>query len=140
MYQFKPFFIFLCLLFVMSSCGPRSLDDFQEEAEGIIRSLIQDLRAIHTREQLLAATGRLQKQFDRLVSVMIAAEEFRFFHPELEKEENIRPSHELSDLLRVELNRIYRLEGGRTLIEKCQEKALYRLDAFEKHHANQKIP
>lgn len=122
------------ILVMVTGCGPRSLDDFQEEGEGVMRSLIQELQGIHTREQLLAASGRLQRHFDRLVNIVIAAEEFSLVHPE-EKGEVGRHNHELSDQLRIELNRLYRLEGGRQIIEKCQEKALHRLDAFEKKQA-----
>jgi hypothetical protein len=131
----KRCFGLLFILVMVAGCGPRSLDDFQEEGEGVIRSLIQELQAIHTREQLLAASGKLQRHFDRLVSIVIAAEEFNLAHPEIEKGELERHNHELSDRLRIELNRLYRLEGGRQIIEKCQEKALHRLDAFEKKHA-----
>jgi hypothetical protein len=79
----------------------------------------------------------LQRLFDRLVDVMIAAEEFALAHPGQEKGELTQRNHELSDQLRVELNRLYRVEGGRQTIEKCQEKALHRLDAFEKRVAKQ---
>jgi hypothetical protein len=125
------------MLVMATSCGPHSLEEFEEEGEGVMRSLIQELRVIHTREQLLAAYGRLQRQFDRLVIIMIAAEEFKHSHAEWEKEEFVRQNHDLSDQLRIELNRLYRLEGGRQIIEKCQEKALHRLDAFEKKLAKQ---
>lgn len=131
----KRIFIIIVGLLIAVSCGPRSLDDFQEEGEGIIRSLIQELKAIHTRDQLLTASSKLQRQFDRLVAIIIAAEEFSLSQPRLEKGEEMRYNHELSDELRVELNRLYRLEGGRQMIEKCQEQALNRLDAFEKRYA-----
>jgi hypothetical protein len=132
---FNRLLILILLPFIVTSCGPCSLDDFKEEGEGVIRSLIQELRAIHTRDQLLAASGKLQRLFDRLVFIIIAAEEFSFAHPELAKRESMRHNHELSDQLRGELNRLYRLEGGRQILEKYQEKALHRLDAFEKRHA-----
>ena len=38
-------------LILVTSCGPRSLEDFKEEGEGVVRSLIQELQAIHYREQ-----------------------------------------------------------------------------------------
>lgn len=126
----KFWVIFLILIFVCS-CSPHSVDEFAEEGEGVIRSLIQELKCIHTREQLLAASGKLQKQFDRLVTVMIAAEEFCDSHPDQGSGEYLRYNHELSDQLRMELNRLFRLEGGREIIEKCQEKALFRLTIFE---------
>lgn len=133
--QIKRFFWTFLILLFLASCGSRSLDEFQEEGEGLIRSLIQELQTIHSREKLLASSGKLQKYFERLVNIMIAAEEFSYSHPELEKGESIR--HDLSDQLRIELNRLYRLEGGRQIIEKCQEKALHRLDAFEKKDSKQ---
>lgn len=132
MQLFMKLFVLLFILLATTGCEPRSLEDFQEEGEGVIRSLIQDLKTIHTREQLLAASARLQRQFDRLASLMIAGREFAFSHPESGKDEELSLNHDLSDQLRVELNRLYRLEGGRQIIEKCQEKALHRLDAFEK--------
>lgn len=131
----KNFLLLILLLLLAVSCGLRSFEDFEEEGEGVIRSLIQDLKSIRTREQLLAASSKLQRQFDRLVSIMIAAEEFGLSHPELAKEEVAWLNHDLSDQLRVEINRLYRLEGGRQIIEKCQEKALYQLDAFKKRIA-----
>lgn len=137
MFWFKRFLGIIVMLIMATSCGPRSLEEFEEEGEGVIRSLIQELQAIHTREQLLAASANLQRQFDRLVNIMIAAQEYGYAHPELDRGEFIRHNHELSDHLRIELNRLYRLEGGRQIIEKCEEKALHRLDAFEKKHAKQ---
>lgn len=119
-------FLFLSLL---ASCGPRSLDDFEEEGEGVIRALIREFEQVHSHEELVAVSAKMQLYFDQLVSLMIAAEEFIDQNPSL-KNEAIEPNHELSDLLRSELNRLYRLEGGRQVIEKCQEKALHRLDAF----------
>jgi len=37
--------------------------------------------------------------------------------------------------LHAELRRIYHIEGARSLVEKAQEDALNRLDAFEKRRA-----
>jgi hypothetical protein len=135
--NFKRAFAIVFMLIFTISCTPHSLDEFEEEGEGVIRSLIQELQGIHSREQLVAASGRLQRQFDRLVNVIIAAEEFCYSHPGFDKGEFLQLNHELSDQLRIELNRLYRFEGGRQIIEKCQEKALHRLDAFEKKHAKQ---
>lgn len=137
-YHLKKFInllVRLCLLLMTTGCGSSSLEDFEEEGEGVIRSLIQDLKVIYTREQLLAASGGLQRHFERLVTIMIAAEEFNLSHLKLDKGKNVQLNHDLSDQLRVELNRLYRLEGGQQIIERCQEKALHRLDAFEKKRA-----
>jgi hypothetical protein len=129
------FLTFIFILALTACSSPHSLDEFEEEGEGVILSLIQELQSIYTREQLLAASGKLQKQFDRLVNVIIAAKEFYHSHPDFNAEMAMPYNHELSDRLRIELNRLYLLEGGRQIIEKCQEKALLRLDAFEKKQA-----
>src|SRR5208282_3638942 len=118
----KKIFAFLILFIFAAGCSStHSLDDFQEEGEGITRSLVKELQKIETREQLLAASGELQRHFDRLAMIMIRAKEFQSAHPNLEKSPG--PNYELSDQLRVELNRLYLLEDGRQIIEKSQEKA-----------------
>jgi hypothetical protein len=125
-------FIPILILIFCTGCGSRTFEDLQEEGKGVIRSIIQELQLVKTREELLASSGMLQGQFDRLATIMIKAEELGDAHPEWDKGELSAVDHELSDRLRIELNRIYRIEGGRQIIEKCQEKGLHRLDAFER--------
>lgn len=137
MHHLKLSLSLFVVMLILTGCSPRSQEDFREEGEGLTRSLIQELQAIHTREQLLAASNRLQRLFDQLVNVMIAAEEFHALHGEQDKGELTQRNHDLSDQLRVELNRLYCLEGGRQMIEKCQENALHRLDACEKKRVKQ---
>lgn len=129
---------FFLHLLILAGCKSLTLEDFREEGEGVTRSLIQTLQTIHNRDQLLAASERIEYLFDRLVSVMIEAATFYDSLPEEEKGETLRSSYDLSDPLRLELNRLYRLEAGRTLIEKCQERPLQRLDAFEKQRIKRK--
>jgi hypothetical protein len=123
---------FSLVLLLLTGCGPKSLEDFREEGEGLTRSLIEELQSIHARDDLVDAAPRLQKLFNELVDVMIASREFKEKHPHLDALPLSKKDHELSDQLRGELNRILHLEGGREVIEKCQEQALERLDAFEK--------
>jgi hypothetical protein len=115
---------------VIISCGPSSLDDFREEGEGISRKLTKELALIHTRHELLASQIHLTALFNELVDVIIAAQEFRYTHPDSEP----LAYHDivLSEQLRNELNRIYGLEEGRKIIERCQEDALDRLNTYER--------
>ncbi len=129
----------ILLLVILLGCKSPSLEDCREEGEGVIRSLIQTLQHIHHREQLIEASGQIESLFDRLVSVMIEATSCYDSLPDSEKIETLPPSYDLSDLLRLELNRLYHLEGGRSLIEKCQDRPLQRLDAFEKHRLKKKL-
>ncbi len=123
--------IFFLSLSLLCSCSSRSLDHFREEGEGIVRSLIYELQQISTQEELFASTNRFQRYFDRLVSLMIDAEELFLEYPE--QRENLSLDKELNEQLRHELNRIYKMRGGKAFMEKCQEKALHRLDAYAKN-------
>lgn len=130
------FFLGFLTLALLTSCGRQSLEDFREEGEGITRSLTQELRSIHSRDELILHFPRLKKHFDELVNVMISAREFQEKYPKSIEVPLEKGNHDISDRLRVELNRIYQIEGGRELVEKAQEQALNRLDAFEKRMAS----
>lgn len=111
---------------LLVSCGPITLEDYREEGRIVTKLLIKELRKIKTRKQLSASTVKLQKLFDRLVDVILEAQELRASTGQ-ELIELARVDHELSDALRSELNRLYGLDGGRALIEKAQEKPFSRL-------------
>lgn len=129
--KLKQLFFFFLLL-ISTGCSPRSLQDYKEEGEGVVRTLVEELKAIRSRDELLSASGRLRRHFDRLAEIMVSAEEHRREHALSETDECYVPNRELSDQLREELNRLYRIQGGRQIIEKCQEQALHRLDAYQK--------
>lgn len=124
--------IYSFLVFIASACSPNSLDDFREQGESVSRSLTNELRKIHSREDLLKAAPKLKRLFNELVNIMIAAQEFRLHHPALELTESKKEMENLSDQLREELNRVYSIDSAREVIEKCQEEALLKLDAFER--------
>ena len=130
------FFLNAILLTLCLSCT-KSLEDFKEEGEGLTRSLIQELQEIRTRKDLQLSYGRLQILFTRLSDLMITAQEFQEKH-HLSSLELSKENHELSELLRIELNRIFLLDGGKELIEKCQEPALQKLDAYLKRMQKKK--
>lgn len=114
-------FIFFSVLLALLSYNPKTLEDFKEEGKGITRTLIRDLQKIRTRDRLINSAKNLQELFNQLAEVMRGAQEFHSRHPgEITL---MKGDHELSDMLRIELERIYRIEGGRQIIEKCQENA-----------------
>lgn len=127
----------LCLCLV-SSCGPRSVEDYREEGQGVIRTLTATLKEIYTREQLLQEAPKIKKIFNRLVSVIIDAQQFRDRHPDDDVPDFSRNDLMVSGELRAELLRIYQIEGGMEIMEQCQDEALTRLDAFEKQRASHK--
>lgn len=135
--KFISILLSICLFF---ACSSRHLDDFQEEGKGKIRALITELQLIRTRDDLNPHAERLEVLFDELVSVMIEALLYKESHPTAELSEAAKQERNDADQLRIELNRVMRLEGGREVIEKVQEAALNRLDIFIKRKENCKIP
>jgi len=119
--------LLILFLFLLVSCSHQSLEDYRDEGRGVSRNLIKELQRVRTRDQLKASTGKLQKLFNKMADTMVAAQEQRQKNPNQEIPELTKVDHDLSDSLRFELNRIYTIEGGRALIEKCQEQALERM-------------
>ena len=120
------------LTLLMAGCAPNSTEEFHREGEARCRQLVQDLEKIENREQLLRMEPQLKKHFASLVRLMIDAREFQQKHlegisPELSAGEDVG-----DDSLQTELRRIYTIEGAREVIERSQQEALVRLDAYER--------
>ena len=132
------FSLALCLLFALSSCSPNSIEDFHQEGQTCSRALIRDLQKISTREELALAAPLVKKHFEALVDLMIRARTFQERHPEESFALPFASQTTISDELEEELRRIYKIEGGREIIERTQQEALVQLDAFEKNSAKKK--
>jgi len=121
----------------LTGCSQSSLDDYREEGVVITYSLIKELHKIKNRQQLLESSAKLEGLFNELVDVMIAAQEFK--QKNMTGEESHHKVHlEISDGLRIELTRLYQIEGSRQIIEKYEEHAMQRLDLYEKKVSSQK--
>lgn len=95
-------------------------------------ALATEFGHIHTREELIASSIRIKKLFQQLVDTLIAAQEFRKKHLDMEFPEISPAQLDTNLLLRSQMNRIYQIEGARELVEKYQEEALNRLGAHNK--------
>lgn len=124
--------IFLTPLFLLSACHSNSLEEFREEGREITVELVTTIHQIETREQLIAAAPKLKALFNSMVNAIIATQEYRKKHPEIEVEEISKEEHVLSERLRTELNRILVIEGGKDILEACQQDALHKLDKTQK--------
>jgi len=111
-------------LIFLVSCSSQSLDDFREEGNEISRQLIIELKQIRSRDDLPQHSMKLQELFNCLVDTILRAEEFRNEHPEEFFDNDADRELTTSDQLRIELNRVMHLEGGREVIEKAQAEAL----------------
>jgi len=136
--NFKVVFIHLgywIFLSFLCSCSPHSSEEFRQEGEGRCRRLITTLQKIENRQQLLLAEPALKKHFEKLIDLMIEAREFQEKHEDIPNESTLEENSTTASL-ELELRRIYMMEGGREIIERSQQEALVRLDAYE--HARAK--
>lgn len=120
------------LLFLLFGCSPSSMEDFRDQGREQVHELLQEMRKIHTRQDLVLAQPRLKMHFEKLTQVMIEAREYKENHPEAVILEPAEVDVSLSQELEQEMHRLLYLEGGEEILEKAQEEALYRLDHFEK--------
>lgn len=117
----------LAVLFLLFSCSPSSSMDFMVEGEGLIKSLIEELKQMETKEDLLASQYRIKVKFDQISSLMLEAA--------LQPEEQ-NPSSEgfismYSEELFQEISRIYQIDEGREIMEKLQVDALDQLEVLK---------
>lgn len=132
-------FFLLLTITLLLSCSSRNLEDFRDEGEGIIRALTAELKKIRSRDDLLVHAPKLKQLFESIVDLIIQAETYKEAHPEAEIALHHKKEQSASDQLRIELNRILHMEGGREVIEKVQEDALNRLDLFNLEKATLKM-
>lgn len=124
-------YIFLVFL-LLFGCSPASMEDFRDQGREQVRELLQEMRIIHTRQDLVHAQPRLKMHFEKLTQIMMEARQYKENHPEAVILEPAEVDRSLSLELEKEMHRLLYLEGGEELLEKAQEGALYRLDHFEK--------
>ncbi len=123
-------FYFCALLLFFCGCSPGSLEDYQYEGEAFARSLVKDLKKIQRSEDLNRSEALLKKKFNALVDLMIEAKEFQRKHPQEEEVDVLHYDHPHGEALLEELKRIYRIEGGREMVERTQREALIRFDGY----------
>ena len=92
----------------------------------------RELQKIHNREDLAKSAPLLKLKFDRLVDLMIEARKTQQDHPEECVFDFDHSIYSSSEAVKEQLKRVYRIEGGKDVIEKAQREALIRLDAFER--------
>lgn len=120
----------LCMVCV--GCQPSSLEEFQWEGKKQMELLLHDLQSIETREDLLVAEPALAKRWDKLVEVMIQAMIFVKKNPGQDVSMT-NATQMLSASLQGEMERVYRLEGGRECIERVAHEPMLRLHAKEQY-------
>ena len=119
--------IYFMLLLLLTACQPNSKQDFHSEGTSLAKTLIFDLREIHSKEDFLEIAPRVKKKIQKLTDLMILSVHYQTKHPS-EREEII--DRRYSDLLLEEFKRIYAMQGCREIMESLQRDSLHRLDAY----------
>ena len=107
----KKIFILL-LLITISSCNPNSTEEVKRESQKTVLLLIEDLKEIKTRDDIVKKRMILKKRFDQLAFLMIEAQ--RINESSVKEDEDF---WSYSDVLKTEMIRIYGIDGGQALIE-----------------------
>jgi len=101
------------------------------EGAAEVRLLVERLKKIEGREDLVDAEPVLKKHFEKIVDIAIQARIFQQKNPG--EEVRISEFGKLrGDALLEQMKRVYAIEGGRACIERVQREAMLRLDAKEK--------
>lgn len=128
-YVLKFFLWIICI--TLAACSPSSNEDYREAGRSINRSLIKEFQSVHSHDDLVQKLPKLEKLFSRLADVMISARKFQSNQSPSSSLPLTKEDQQISDQLRVELNRIFIIPGGKELIERSQQQALDKLDRFE---------
>lgn len=124
--------IILGFFLLLSACSPHSPKEFEQEGQAVCEDLVELLQTISSREELLDNEALLKKKFESLVTLMVAAARVHEMEGQVEEVEQGYPFRQASHQLKMQLQRIYELEGGREIIERSQHEALVRLDSEQR--------
>lgn len=113
--------VLFLLLFAACSRGP---EEIREDGQSVMRSLVKEFKAVKSRDELMEKEEKIKILFDKFVKVLVEAKIYLDRHDEAL--EFKWKDHELSDELKSEINRLYRIEGCKEIIEKCEREALTR--------------
>lgn len=109
------------ILILLLGCQNPSYESFRENGKSKTRSLIAELKSIRSKDQLIEKKDKVIYHFKELASLAHSAQEYDNESIEDKLPPLTSLDLELSDLLRIEILRIYRLEGGKEIIDACRD-------------------
>ncbi|MBS3904301.1 MAG: hypothetical protein KGZ39_03130 [Simkania sp.] len=125
----KKGIFFLGLWLLTAACAPTSIEEYRKEGEAICYQFTEDLKKIHAREELVKAIPNIKHRYEEIVDLLIGVKEFEKEHFGEASDPWNTANFLASEMLMVEMKRIYLIEGGREIMERAQREALFRLDA-----------
>jgi hypothetical protein len=119
----------VCIL--LFGCTKKDGSYFLKNGERIKKELCLELESIETLCDLFARQEILTHYFDELALLAIEA---RAFQIGTKGEWTLSArERESSEQLTRQLQRVLKIAGAQAVIEKCQARAVERIDTFEKH-------
>ena len=117
------------LMLICVGCGPNTAEEYQSEGERIAKRILVQLERVESLADIKREGPKLRQEFWQLTTLMITAREHGIAHPE---ESVSQGRGEISEALKQEMMRVYRLEGCQEAMEELQRESLHRLDLHHK--------
>lgn len=133
--------VYLIFLVLFVSCTPSNKEEFAAQNRAILKRLVQDLKRVESASDLEKFSPRIALNYQRLTKNLLDFQKFTQKYPAgyvtgIDDRETL----ELANQLKEQLIRIYRdIEGGRSLMEKAQQKAFAQLDESSSNVIRKKI-
>lgn len=108
--------IFFVLLLFLVGCEKDPYQRFREEGRESTQRVIEELKAIKNRDQLVAREKKLGEAFAGLRQVFTKADAYHKEHPEEVPPPLLELDQELSHAFKLELLRVKRIEGAEELL------------------------
>ncbi len=108
------------LVVVFSSCTLPNKESLQKKGESIQKSLVEDLKEVSCKEELIEKIPNLKKNFIKMAKLTAEVSLFLVEHPSENSPYNPKTGEELYR----ELLRIYEIPGGKEILERIQKEAI----------------
>lgn len=120
-YFFKWLSISCLTLLTLTGCQGDPQEQLRSEGHKITRLLIQDLKKVKNRDDLLVVGPDLERHFTLLGQAMLKGRSQREKGVGTAQLELRPEDHSLSEELREQINRVCQIEGGRQVISTAQK-------------------
>lgn len=125
----------MAILLLFVSCSPNSPEEYCKEGESEARALIDLFRQVESKEDFLQVAPKIKKRVEKLTQLMIQAKKMHIRYPRHTQMIN----HTLSESLKQEMTRMYRINGVEEKMHKLQRYSLHKLDEFDRELTRPKI-
>lgn len=117
-------------LLLLMGCSHECESSFKEDASLIMRSFIEELIPVKTSADLKKRQKKIRKLYIDLSDIAINAKKWADKETRISVCDDHFYDESLNELLKKELERIYKIEGAQELMEEFQREAIERLGEF----------